>query len=61
MTSFLRNSIDVIIFYHCVEYIKFDTCAKFRDHRSNNNMLIQDSRGSAETDDPTSSAKLKRA
>ena len=26
--------------YHCVEYIKLDTCAKFHDHRSNNNKVM---------------------
>ena len=25
-----------IFCYHCVEYIKLDTCAKFHDQRSNN-------------------------
>ena len=41
MTSQLRNSSDVTIFgYHCVECIKLDTCAKFHDHRSNNNKVI---------------------
>ena len=29
-----------IFCYHCVEYIKLDTCAKFHDHRSNNNKVI---------------------
>ena len=26
--------------YHCVEYIKLDTCAKFHDHQSNNNKVM---------------------
>ena len=26
--------------YHCVEYIRFDTCAKFHDHQSNNNKVM---------------------
>ena len=25
---------------HCVEYIKTDICAKFHDHRSNNNKVM---------------------
>ena len=29
-----------IFLYHCVEYIKLDTCAKFHDHRSNNNKVM---------------------
>ena len=26
--------------YHCVEYIKLDTCAKCHDHRSDNNKVM---------------------
>ena len=26
--------------YHCVEYMKLDTCAKFHGHRSNNNNVM---------------------
>ena len=26
--------------YHCVEYIKLDICAKFHDHRSNDNKVM---------------------
>ena len=26
--------------YHCVEYIKLDTCATFHDHWSNNNKVM---------------------
>ena len=26
--------------YHCVEYIKLDTCTKFHDHRSNKNKVM---------------------
>ena len=26
--------------YHCAEYIKLDTCARFRDHWSNNNKVM---------------------
>ena len=26
--------------YHCVEYIKLDTCVKFLDHRSNNKVIM---------------------
>ena len=41
MTSWWRNSSDVTRFcYHCVEYIKLDTCTKFHDHRSNNNKVM---------------------
>ena len=29
-----------IFCYHCVEYIKLDTCTKFYDHRSNNNKVM---------------------
>ena len=29
-----------IFCYHCVEYIKLDTCAKFHDHQSNNNKVM---------------------
>ena len=29
-----------IFCYHCVEYIKFDNCAKFHDHQSNNKVMI---------------------
>ena len=29
-----------IFCYHCVEYIKLDTCAKFYDHRSNNHKVM---------------------
>ena len=29
-----------IFCYHCVEYIKLDTCAKVHDHRSNNNKVM---------------------
>ena len=46
MTSELRNSSDVTNFcYQCVEYIKLNNCAKFHDHRSNNNkvMMVQKS------------------
>ena len=31
-----------IFCYHCVEYIKLDTCAKFYDHRSNNNKVMME-------------------
>ena len=35
------NSGDVTTFcYHCVEYIKLDTCAKFYDH--NNKVMMGD-------------------
>ena len=27
-------------YYHCAEYIKLDTCAKFHDHRNNNNKVV---------------------
>ena len=41
MVSYLCNSSDVTNFcYHCIEYIKFDTCAKFHDHWSNNEKAI---------------------
>ena len=42
----VRRHNDVIVVtsqcfcYHCVEYIKLDTCAKFHDHRSNNNKVM---------------------
>ena len=26
--------------YHCVEYIKLDTCVPFHDHQSNNNKVM---------------------
>ena len=26
--------------YHCAEYTKLDTCAKFHDYRSNNNKVM---------------------
>ena len=29
-----------LICCHCVEYIKFDICAKFYDHRSNKNKVM---------------------
>ena len=29
-----------IFCYHCIEYIKLDTCVKFHDYRSNNNKAM---------------------
>ena len=37
----LLHSLSILCFwYHCLEYIKLDTCAKFDDHLSNNNNVI---------------------
>ena len=38
--AFRRKDGSVIFCYYCIEYIKLDTCAKFHDHRGNNNKVM---------------------